>query len=384
MSNESIVSIWWKYIKSEKKCIILWFLFLVGAFLVEYVLASFYTKMTVPEVTLKDVFSQLYEWVEGAFKSSTTTDDKINPILVVISIISGGTFVQFIFKIWGNGTKDRYESLFLTSNEQKLQNIIKRLVYFLMMFIWFFVLFVVNLFNTIDKIAFNGKSKLLFICISFLFILAGILWNCFKLKKDGRTNISSFLVSFFVIMIWGLYPVEEANLMWICVHSFLASITTIWLLQKMGADLNMQTSIYSFSSEKEARLYIHYRLDESRVVCTPEAKLSYDSKLVIVDISDLCKREIRKDITVYDKEWLDTIEKIALLKAVRRKASRKKLRLVIAQCGKVFKKACLSIKSLINDIGKKISIINKQKKVIRELKNENSMLVKRIEDMKNN
>ncbi len=380
MKKEKEIYVWWKFIKSEVKNIRTWFCFLIGALVFECILSSIYLALDVPQITLMEILEIAFSTIAGAYKTLTFDDNHSNPILVVLACFSIWTVFNQLSKWRVKGKKDRYDSLFLMKSDRSKQHIGKKIGFGALFFVLSFILFLINIFNIADSLVFGGKSKLAFIIISFIVIILGIIWECIKMKEDGRTNILAYMSSFYFIMIWALYPVKEGSLVWISIHSLLAAVTSIILVDILGADFATGVSIYSFRSETGKRLYIHYRLDDERIVCSPETKLEPNSERIIYAVSDLCKREIKRDTSVYDREWLSVISEIRRIRSDRRKI-REWIRIVFSRC-KSFAGAILSsVKSYLEKARRVISIINKQRKKICRLKRENKGLKQEIANL---
>ena len=121
-------------------------------------------------------------------------------------------------------------------------------------------------------------------------------------------------------------------------------------------------------------MYIHYRLDEDRVVCSKETVLRFDSKRKLYDISSLCKEDIDQDISDSNKNWDEAIAKLNELKKYKENKKNKNKNTITQTISDVFTTVKTKIGSFITKnvekIQKKISKFKEKQDKINRLKKE--------------
>ncbi len=379
---ETKKTIWLNYLNKNKRLLLNWVLFVICSFIIEIALSASYSRIKMPIITLKDLLGRIIEWTGGVFESYTKVDGKINPILLIfLGISSVSFFSASIISSWVNGTKDRYDSMFLTLVELKRQIFFKKILYGSLLFLVFSFFFTGNLFNTIDAFAFNGKSKIVFVGVSFILLMICICWNIVRLKENGHTNNVSFLGAFYIIVIWGFYPIKEANFLWIVILSLSASISTMRLMEKIGADFKMKTSIYYFIDKEGQKRYIHYRLDDDRIVCTSAALMDYNSQRFIKTLSELNECDITKDLTDYDGCWLETIKRIKEIRSENKKSLKRAIQEKLKIVGTKMKTVAHVVKKWFGRLLKKMDICRHLAVQNKKYRNENMRLISKCEEL---
>ncbi len=141
------------------------------------------------------------------------------------------------------------------------------------------------------------------------------------------------------------------------------------------------TALYYFYEEND-KMFIHYRLDDYRVVCSREAVLRIDSNRILFDISSLCQRDIRNDARNSNKNWEEAISRLKELK--KRNRNKIKITTKIRNTATLVKeKVGALITKNIEIIQKKITTLIEKHDKINMLKAEvqkNKSLARKWED----
>ena len=142
------------------------------------------------------------------------------------------------------------------------------------------------------------------------------------------------------------YPIENNTLIMSLVYTMAVVLLSMCFMNELEyIGRNKVSAFYFVFSSLGEKVFIHYRLDDERVVCSTDNRLVRDSKRILYPISELCKADIIDDVYSYDENWLYAIKELEKAKnnirlgkcikkagkAIRRrykKADHKKIRIV--------------------------------------------------------
>lgn len=142
------------------------------------------------------------------------------------------------------------------------------------------------------------------------------------------------------------YPIENNTLIMSLVYTMAVVLLSMCFMNELEhIGRNKVSDFYFIFSSLGEKMFIHYRLDDERVVCSTDNRLARDSKRILYPISELCKADIIDDGYSYDENWLYAIKELEKAKnnirlgkcikkagkAIRRrykKADHKKIRIV--------------------------------------------------------
>ena len=193
---------------------------------------------------------------------------------------------------------------------------------------------IINLISTEE----GGKIPKWVVMVLALGVLAvAIVTSWLQAKAEGRDNLLAYIQTIPVMISIIAYPVKEYNLRYVAIYIGVFTCLTVkmmWDIGKLSFD-KVVCCIKNYDSNGD--LYIHYRLDDERVVCSRNQELSKDSKPFFYNINDLCGYEIESELTDSNKIWHDSVQKITTLR--KEKRENKKIEKANRKAEKAKKKA---------------------------------------------
>ena len=212
-----------------------------------------------------------------------------------------------------------------------------------------------------------------------------------KLKDTGRSDILTFWESFYIVSLLVCYPIKEVSLSFMIVYTICVLIGTYTILHYLD-DTNINSiALYYFeyngeksnestdegkdkstdeSKDESEKIYIHYRLDDYRVVCSKDAVLKQDSQRILYEITNLCQKELLQ-YDGFDQNWKDTVAQIRKIKEIEKdKTIKDRLAEAKADVEAIFKSITSFFLDQYNSIKK---ILQKN---IQKPKNEKAMVKK--------
>jgi uncharacterized membrane protein YhaH (DUF805 family) len=274
----------------------------------------------------------------------------------------------------------------MTSFERK----IKRLFTIAFSLIMYAVVFIVTLiiltaaYSSVEKAI---GARLILLVFILILAIAVVFLHIHKLKDTGRSDILTFWESFYIVSLLVCYPIKEVSLSFMIVYTICVLIGTCTILHYLD-DTNINSiALYYFeyngeksneskdkstneSKDESEKIYIHYRLDDYRVVCSKDAILKQDSQRILYEITNLCQKELLQ-YDGFDQNWKDTVAQIRKIKEIEKdKTIKDRLAEAKAEAEAIFK----SITSFLLDQYKSIKKI--LPKNIQKPQNEKAMVKK--------
>ncbi len=305
--------IWWNYILSQKSVIKIYLCHIAISVLFINAMTFLHKKINLPEFTLTDISNDISMWVKQFLVDETHTGNMINPFSTIACATTVSGAILMIIKFFINMSKEGYDASFMNQSDQKKKNLLRLLMGALFFFIAFFIFIATNFFNVIFEV--QPYARPLFIVASVLLILLFIVHSIRVLDDNGRSDILQYLASLYIVLLLILYPVKEGSLLWAFIYMVFMISMAISIMHRCETKAINDTAVYYFEVD-DRKLYIHYRLDDERVVCSDNALLKQDSQRILYSISDLCGEKVLKDISNFDKNWKETI---AQIKEIREK-----------------------------------------------------------------
>ncbi len=226
-------------------------------------------------------------------------------------------------------------------------------------------------------------ARLILLVFILILAIAVVFFHMHKLKDTGRSDILTFWESFYIVSLLVCYPIKEVSLSFMIVYTICVLIGTCTILHYLD-DTNLNSIALYYFKEKAKKaendenderaeseyIYIHYRLDDYRVVCSKDAILKQDSQRILYDITNLCQKELLQ-YDGFDQNWKDTVAQIRKIKEIEKdKTIKDRLAEAKADVEAIFK----SITIFLHDQYKGIKKI--LPKNIQKPKNEKAMVKK--------
>lgn len=360
-AKNSKLGIWWEYIKSEKHVFLVFLAHIVisAGFIV--LLWLLYENNEFSDITWKELSQKIVKYLA----------------------IPSSAIITFIINCFFRLCNSRYDASFMSLMEQKRQNGIVVLVAAILFGAVFLPTLAMNLVNAIKSFYpnFHVRMTVMFVqLVIFLFVLG---YHVIKKKANGREEIITFLEAMFILALLVCYPITEGSLVCVLIYWIFMILMTFSVMNSLDMLVIWDTALYYFEEDNN-KMYIHYRLDDDRVVCSKDAVLRLDSNRILYEIADLCEKNIRKDTNNSNKNWDEAILKLKELEAS--KNSRNKIT-ITKRINSFFAatktKIGTTITKNIERLQKKISQFKEKQDKINKLKakaKENNRKAKKWED----
>lgn len=286
--------IWWEYIKSEKHVFLVFLAhtLISAGFIV--LLWLLYNHIDFPDITLKELSKKIAKY-----------------LAIPIS-----TIIIFIINCFFRMCNSRYDVSFMSLMEQKRQSGIVFLVGAILFGVVFFLTLATNLVNVIKSINPDVHVRMTIMLIQLVIFLFVLGYNVIKKKANGREDIITFLEAMYILALLVCYPITEGSLVCVLIYWVFIITMSFSIMYFLDTLIIWDTALYYFEKD-DNKMYIHYRLDDDRVVCSKDAVLRLDSNRILYEIADLCEQNIRKDTNNSNKNWDEAILKLKELEGFK-------------------------------------------------------------------
>lgn len=339
--------VWLNYLWEEKRAFLILFGHIAVSAVVIWGMRSVNKHLDIPAYDLK-VLDSIYKWLLKFVEDQTFIDGVINPIsatsfaLAAIAVISG--LITFVINMF----KERFDATFMDLTDQKRQNLFFIFWGFVIFAAVFFIFLATNFFNVV--IDYAEHADIFFFALEAIMLTAVIIYNGLKLKEQGRSDILTFIEALFIVTLLICYPIKDGSFFWVVFYDLFMIIISFSLMARLETIYRNDTAIYYFFDDKKGKQFIHYRLDDDRVVCSNEPNRKLMQKRYIFSIDDLCKKDISKDTSNYDESWKKTITAIRSIREMNAQEKRKR------KIAKAKQPKFAGIKRSFGKIKKKLSI----------------------------
>ncbi|WP_022777488.1 hypothetical protein [Butyrivibrio sp. AE3009] len=339
--EETTLGVYLNYLKSEAevgKRIIIYFgiyIVLVAVFYALYWMAAPQGENT--EVSASQIVNQIVIQFKEMVDNQTHTEHGFNIFMFMLFVISIFGIPKGIMHFFPNSYRSDIDYAFSSTKGIGIKDIKRIISCGLALSFAYLIIIGTNIINFISTEE-GGKIPRWSVMVLALVILAvAIVTNWLRAKAEGRDNLLAYIQTIPVMISIIAYPVKEYNLRYIAIYIGVFTCLTVkmmWDIGKLSFD-KVVCCIKNYDSNGD--LYIHYRLDDERVVCSRNQELTKDSKPSLYNINALCRKEIESELTDGNKIWHDSVRKITTLR--KEKRENKKIEKTNRKAEKAKKKA---------------------------------------------
>ncbi len=319
--EETTLGVYLNYLKSEAevgKRLLKYFVIyivLVAVFYALYWMAAPQGENT--EVSASQIVNQIVIQFMEMVENQTHTEHGFNFFLLI----------PFAMTIWGIAKgipnlfakyRSNIDSAFTSTKRIGIKDIKKIILCGFAISIAYLIIIGTNIINLISTEEGGKIPKWVVMVLALGGLAVAIVTSWLQAKAEGRDNLLAYIQTIPVMISIIAYPVKEYNLRYVAIYIGVFTCLTVkmmWDIGKLSFD-KVVCCIKNYDSNGD--LYIHYRLDDERVVCSRNQELTKDSKPSLYNINALCRKEIESELTDGNKIWHDSVRKITTLRKEKR------------------------------------------------------------------
>lgn len=283
------------------------------------------------------ISNELVTQFEEMVKSQTSTEHGFNIFLFIFFVIAIWEIPKGITHLFPNSYRSDIDYAFSSTEGLGIKDI-KRIIFCGLIFgIVYLFITGANIINLIATKEGGNIPRWTVMILTAVVLAIAIMVNWWRAKPQGRDNILAYLQTLPIMFSLYAYPVKEYNWIWVGIYSGFFTYFSVKMMCNVG-ELSFDKVVCCIKKyDSKGDLYIHYRLDDERVVCSRNQELSKDSKPFFYNINDLCGYEIESELTDSNKIWHDSVQKITTLR--KEKRENKKIEKANRKAEKAKKKA---------------------------------------------